>query len=63
MNVACQMPGCKRMNAVMVERTNPLNYHVERLILCAPCRTKLGIAPPVAKTSGRSYRVTNKGEM
>lgn len=32
------------MNASMVERTNPVNYHVERLLLCQKCRSKMGLS-------------------
>ena len=42
MNVKCEQ--CGRMNASLVERTNPVNYHVERLLLCQKCRSKMGLS-------------------
>lgn len=56
------MPGCKRQNAVLCERTNPRDYSVERLLLCAPCRTKLGISPTANAAVSRQYAIRLKGE-
>lgn len=48
MNAKCQNPGCKRSNASRVEITNPRDYSVTVLLLCAPCRRERGVA--VAET-------------
>ena len=53
---------CGKGNARQVERTNPLNYHVQILKLCAPCRTKLGLSVKEPAGRGQGYRLTTFGD-
>lgn len=49
-SVSCEK--CGRSNASLVERTIPTNYHVEKLLLCQKCRSKMGLAPMSKGTKG-----------
>ena len=53
--------GCRSMNAVAVERTDPKTYQVQRIRLCSKCRAKLGFAAP-GRPLGNRYRLTEKAE-
>lgn len=51
---------CSRSNAIIVERTNPLNYHVQRIRLCSHCRNKMGISVPGGTLTTSKYRMPSK---
>lgn len=50
MIASCEV--CGKSHAVKVAFTNPRDYSVSYALLCAPCRTKRGVATPEGYTTG-----------